>query len=203
VCLVPATAGTRSIWSVWENMNRVKRVSVGLAVAALAAIGAGVAAVPAGAAPDTAARQDISDQRQVPAAIRVPAGNRQIAVMPGRGVQTYQCTNGAWGFLQPDAILKHHGQARVLHSKGPVWTSVDDGSSVTAAAQANSPVLDAVPQVLLKSTGNRGPGLLAEVTFVQRLNTTGGVSPTGACTDGATASIPYTADYTFWVATHN
>lgn len=183
-------------------MSRVHRVAVGLAVAVLTAVGAGAAAVPAGAAPDAAAQQATSDQR-VPEQIRVPAGNRRIAVMPAQGVQTYLCTNGAWGFLQPDAILKHHGRALVLHSKGPVWTSVKDGSSVTAAVAASSPVPNAIPQLLLKSTGNRGPGLLAEVTFIQRLNTVGGVSPTGSCVDGVTASIPYTADYTFWVATQS
>jgi hypothetical protein len=75
-----------------------------------------------------------------------------------------------------------------------------DGSSVTAAAAANSPVPDSIPQLLLKSTGNRGPGQLGAVTYIQRLNTTGGVSPTGACTDGATSSVRYTADYAFWVA---
>jgi hypothetical protein len=181
-------------------MNRVLRVTIGLAVAAMAAVGVGAATVPAGAAPDTSV-QNASDQSGVPEPIRVPAGNRRIAVMQGRGVQTYQCTNGAFGFLQPDAILRHQGRAQVLHSRGPVWTSVDDGSSVTAAAQASSPVANAVPEVLLKSTGNRGPGLFAEVTFVQRLNTTGGLSPTGSCVDGTTASIPYTADYAFWVAT--
>jgi hypothetical protein len=120
--------------------------------------------------------------------------------MPAHGVQTYQCTNGAWTFLQPDAILKHHGRAQVLHSRGPVWTSVQDGSSVTAAVQAGSPVTNAIPELLLTSTANRGPGLLGEVSFIQRLNTSGGLAPTGACTNGATASIPYTADYTFWVS---
>jgi hypothetical protein len=174
---------------------------VGVAVAALTAIGAGAAAVPAGAsAPDTADTQSASDQRHVPEAIRVPVGNRRIAVMPARGVQTYLCTNGAWGFLQPDAILKHHGRAEVLHSKGPVWTDVFDGSSVTATGDGTSPVPNAVPELRLKSTSHRVPGLLADVTFIQRLHTTGGVSPTGSCTDGTTASIPYTADYAFWVA---
>lgn len=182
-------------------MSRMHRIIAGLAVAALTAIGAGTAAVPAGAAPDVSVDVSVSDQRQVPEAIRVPAGNRRIALMEAHGVQTYQCTNGAWGFLQPDAILERHHRAEVLHSRGPVWTSVRDGSSVTAASVASSSVVDAVPQLLLKSTGNRGPGLLSAVTFVQRLNTRGGVSPTGACTDGVTASVPYTADYTFWVAT--
>lgn len=142
----------------------------------------------------------VTDQRHVPEVIRVPAGNRRVAVMPANGVQTYQCVGGVWTFLQPDAILRNHGRAEVLHSRGPVWTSVRDGSSVTAAAAANSPVPNAVPQLLLKSTGNRGPGIFSGITFIQRLNTTGGVSPVGACTDGVTASVPYTADYTFWVA---
>jgi hypothetical protein len=84
-------------------------------------------------------------------------------------------------------------------TKEIMW-SVVDGSSVSAAAAANSPVPNSIPQLLLKSIGNRGPGLLSAVTFIQRLNTTGGASPTGACTDGVTASVPYTADYTFWVA---
>lgn len=174
----------------------MNRTMVGLAVAALVAVGLGGAAGPAGAVGDAAATHG----RDVPEAIKVPAGNKKIAAMPARGVQTYQCTAGAWTFLQPDAILVNRGRAEVLHSKGPVWTSTRDGSSVTAAAQANSPVPNAIPQLLLKSTGNRGPGIFANVTFIQRLNTTGGVAPTGACTDGTTASVPYTADYTFWVA---
>lgn len=179
-------------------MNRVHRVTVGLAVAALTAIGAGAAAVPAGAsAPES---QGASDQRHVPEAIRVLPGNRRIAVMPARGVQTYQCTNGVFTFVQPDAILKHHGRAEVLHSRGPVWTDVFDGSSVTAATDGISPVPGAIPELRLKSTAHRGPGLLADVTFIQRLHTTGGAAPTGSCIEGVTASVPYTADYAFWVA---
>lgn len=132
----------------------------------------------------------------------MPAGNKRIAVMPARGVQTYRCVNGVFvDPAQPDAILERNGRAEVLHSTGPVWTSVRDGSSVFAAKVAGSPVPNAIDQLLLKSTGNnRGPGLLADVTFIQRLDTTGGVKPAGSCTNGVTASIPYTATYTFWVA---
>ena len=180
-------------------MGRLRGITIGLAIAAITAVGVGGAASTAGAT--SAAPAPVgSGQRGVPDAIKVPDGNKRIALMPARGVQTYQCTAGTWTFLQPDAILRHHGRAQVLHTKGPVWTSVVDGSSVTAAAQASSPVPNAIPQLLLKSTGNRGPGLLSAVTYVQRLHTTGGLAPTGACTDGTTASVPYTADYTFWVA---
>jgi hypothetical protein len=177
-------------------MSRLRRITVGLAVMTMAAVGLGGAASVAGAAPAPGG----SEQRGVPDAIKVPDGNKRIAVMPARGVQTYRCTAGAWVFLQPDAILRHRGHATVLHTAGPVWTSVVDGSSVTAAAVANSPVPGAIPQLLLQSTGNRGPGLLSGVTYIQRLNTTGGLAPTGSCTDGTTASVRYTADYAFWVA---
>ncbi|WP_405429054.1 DUF3455 domain-containing protein [Micromonospora sp. NBC_00617] len=37
-------------------------------------------------------------------------------------------------------------------------------------------------------------------TYVSRLLTSGGVAPTGACADGATASVPYGALYVFWTA---
>jgi hypothetical protein len=188
-----------------QKMSRARRMTVGVAVAAFVAAGAGVATVAATAAPQApltpnADQQQASDQDQdgVPEQIRVPNGYRRIAVMPSRGVQTYQCTNGAWTFLQPDAILQFNGSAEVLHTRGPVWTSVIDGSSVTAAVVASAPRPDAIPELLLSSTANRGPGLLADVRFVQRLDTTGGLSPTGACTGGATASVPYTADYAFW-----
>jgi len=38
---------------------------------------------------------------------------------------------------------------------------------------------------------------LSETTFIQRLNTAGGVAPTTACTVGAMALVPYTAEYFF------
>jgi hypothetical protein len=180
-------------------MGRLRRIAIGLAVVAIATVGVGGAASTAGAV-GTAHGPDSSVQRGVPDAIKVPDGNTRIAAMPARGVQTHRCTAGTWTFLQPDAILRHHGRPQVLHTVGPVWTFVVDGSSVTATAQASSPVPNAIPQLLLKSASNRGPGLLSAVTYIQRLNTTGGLAPTGTCSEGTTASVPYTARYTFWVA---
>ena len=43
-------------------------------------------------------------------------------------------------------------------------------------------------------------GRLGRTTYVQRLNTSGGVAPAGTCTPGATIAVPYTADYFFWRA---
>jgi Protein of unknown function (DUF3455) len=48
------------------------------------------------------------------------------------------------------------------------------------------------------------PGALDDTTFIQRVNTTGGLVPAAAtCTTatvGAQAEVPYTADYRFWKA---
>lgn len=58
--------------------------------------------------------------------------------------------------------------------------------------------------LLLQSVGNlKGPtggNLLADTTFIQRLNTNGGAVPTTACTAGQTQLVPYTADYFFFRA---
>ena len=63
----------------------------------------------------------------------------------------------------------------------------------------------AIPWFLLETVGTqRGPtggGMLVHTTFIQRVNTTGGSTPTGACiTPGAIAFVPYTADYIFYRA---
>jgi hypothetical protein len=63
----------------------------------------------------------------------------------------------------------------------------------------------AVPWLLLSATTTPAPGgggLLAKTTFVQRLFTVGGVAPAAstcaAANVGATAEVPYTAEYVFW-----
>jgi hypothetical protein len=136
-----------------------------------------------------------------PAALKVPAGNKLTAVFSARGVQTYTCTDGAWKFLEPAAVLSDRGHRPVaLHSRGPVWVSTVDGSAVNASAVASSPKDGAIPELLLKATATRGTGVFGDVTFVQRLNTTGGVAPTDACTGTEQVGVRYTATYAFYKA---
>jgi hypothetical protein len=145
--------------------------------------------------------------RPAPAVLAPPAGNSLSSVFRAHGVQVYQCTAGAWTFLEPAASLTGHSvkplsyaRLSVLHFRGPSWESADDGSLVTATAVANSPVPGSIAELLLKAASNRGTGIFGRVTYVQRLSTTGGAMPTGACTDGATKGVPYTAEYRFFVA---
>jgi hypothetical protein len=91
------------------------------------------------------------------------------------------------------------------------WQDSRDTSTVWAMAIAASSDAafvepDAIPWLLLDVVGAQdgptGGHRLTSTTFIQRLNTTGGIAPLEDCalsTDvGKKASVPYTADYLFY-----
>ena len=82
-----------------------------------------------------------------------------------------------------------------------VWAKAT-GSIPAGTDRESCPNTGAIPCLLLESVGNdKGPtggGLLAKVTFVQRLNTNGGSAPQSSCSAGQTQLVPYTADYYFF-----
>lgn len=171
-----------------------------LTTTALAAVTAGTlfSATVGQAAASQPARTGVD----APAALKVPDGNRLTGVFSAAGVQTYTCTDGAWKLLEPAATLwarndrSHRPVA--LHSRGPVWVSTVDGSAVNAAAIANSPRTGTIPELLLQSTATRGTGVFAGVSYVQRLDTHGGVAPTTACAGTDQISVRYSATYAFY-----
>ncbi|KPI06063.1 Protein of unknown function DUF3455 [Actinobacteria bacterium OK074] len=171
-----------------------------LTTTALAAVTAGtlLSATVGQAAPAQSAGAAVD----APAALKVPDGNRLTGLFSAAGVQTYTCTDGAWKLLEPAATLwaknDRSRRAVALHSRGPVWVSTVDGSAVNAAAIATSPKTDAVPELLLQSTATRGSGVFAGVSYIQRLNTHGGVAPTTACTGTDQLSVQYSATYAFY-----
>ena len=148
----------------------------------------------------------------VPAAIKVPAGNVLFLVGHARGAQVYSCTNTggtiAWTLRTPAATLYDGaGRSIILHYAGPTWRA-HDGSAVVAARVdgAPAPLPNTIPWLLLKATSTT-PGstgnLLTPTTYIQRINTTGGVAPATGCDAahvGATTAVFYTADYYFYRA---
>ena len=84
-----------------------------------------------------------------------------------------------------------------------VWmvkvNGIDAGSDPASCPNAGS-----IQCLLLQSVGNKkgptGGNLLANTTFIQRLNTGGGAVPTSFCTAGQTQLVPYRADYFFFRA---
>jgi hypothetical protein len=174
----------------------MKRARLVFAATALLGVAAGGAA--STAAPTPAAIH--GPDAQVAPAVQVPAGNKLVAKFYAKGVQTYTCTTGAWKLLEPAATLADRlGRAVGLHSRGPIWVSTTDGSAVEAAPVdgARNEVPGAVPELLLKAKTTRGAGVFADVSYVQRLATKGGLAPSGGCTEGAQTSVRYEALYTF------
>jgi Protein of unknown function (DUF3455) len=88
-----------------------------------------------------------------------------------------------------------------------VWAAVLKGNSIPPSPdQPSCPNTGSINCLLLTSIGNdagpTGGRLLADVTFVQRLNTKGGLAPATGCSTagdvGKQALVPYTADYYFY-----
>ena len=175
----------------------------------LTAVAAVVGAAAAGHASDRPGNHPprAASSLAIPPQLQVPDGNKRIAALDARGVQTYTCASGAWTLLEPAATLwnRHDPQRSpvALHTRGPVWISTRDGSAVNASPVpgASVPRDRAVPELLLKATATRGDGLFGSVSYVQRLNTAGGVAPAGTCTQGAQTSVPYSAVYLFYAPT--
>ena len=98
-------------------------------------------------------------------------------------------------------------------SGNATWQSSLDSSRVWMVKVAginpdpnveSCPNSGAIQCLLLQSVGNKkgptGGNLLANATFIQRLNTNGGAVPTSACTAGQAQLVPYTANYFFFRA---
>ena len=83
---------------------------------------------------------------------------------------------------------------------GPWWESTKDGSRIRGgnAVSAPSPDANSIPWLRLEVLEHAGSGVFTPVTYIQRLNTEGGVGPTGACKTGAQRKVHYTADYYFF-----
>jgi hypothetical protein len=174
-------------------MNRVRVGGLVLSLAALAGVGTTMI-TPTAATAATAAVEE--DPRLKP-----PAGHRGFVTYKGVGAQVYKCTNRTWTLLQPDADLLDGHRKVGDHGRGPNWRH-NDGSVVVGAAVPGAAVQrrGAIPEILVKTTSTRGRGTFSPVTFIQRLNTRGGLAPTGPCDNGRQTRVQYSADYKFWKA---
>jgi hypothetical protein len=141
--------------------------------------------------------------------LAVPDGNELAFHADATGVQIYSCAASAagqaWTFQGPEASLRDaRGRVIIKHFAGPTWQSVTDNSKVVASKVAEfteSP--KAIPELLLRASSHEGAGLMADVSYIQRLKTSAGLSPSAGCDAahiGASARIAYTASYFFYRA---
>src|SRR5262245_28569596 len=178
-------------------------------------------------APSRPARAQQLAPPSVPVDIRVPAGNKLFLVGHAQGTQNYMCLPSgntvAWKLLGPQATLfDDDGEQITTHFASanpaeagmlrPTWQHSQDTSGVRAFLINQAPGgAGAIPWFLLQTfpgyVGPTGGRKLTGTTYIQRLNTTGGVMPATGCTVpgdiGRTALIPYTADYYFYKSSDN
>jgi hypothetical protein len=141
----------------------------------------------------------------VPATLEPPAGNRVHAVLKARGVQIYECKRSLWQALEPAAALTGVTMSPVkkvtaVHFRGPAWVSDQDGSMVEGIDPVAEPAREAgnLPQMLFKAAGNRGGGVFGAVTWIQRIDTQGGLAPSTSCGGDQPVAVPYRAVYRFF-----
>jgi Protein of unknown function (DUF3455) len=149
------------------------------------------------------------DNAALPEPVRVPAGQKLMMSTTGVGEITYECREkkdmaGAheWAFVAPVATL-YSGDRKTVgkYYAGPTWEA-NDGSKVTGKQLAVAPAAPgSIPLQLVKTDPAMGAGAMAGVSYIQRLNTKGGVAPAVACdamSKGKRQQVAYEADYVFY-----
>ena len=134
--------------------------------------------------------------------LQAPEGNKLAFHVFADGVQVYNWNGSSWVFVEPEATLfaaaNYDGKVGV-HYRGPAWESNSGSKVVGARLFGCSPDPNAIPWLLLEAVSTNGPGIFSSVTYVQRVNTTGGLAPAGPGSSvGETVRIPYTAEYYFY-----
>ena len=157
------------------------------------------------------AAQADTDNRapDVPTQIAVSSETNKVSFHGfGVGFQIYTWNGTSWGNAVPAAtlfdedgnVVANHFGVPIPPRVHPAWQS-NSGSKVVGALPPAAVIVDtnAIPWLRLQPLTTEGPGVFADTTFIQRVNTTGGKAPS---TDGAfvgqVARVPYTADYFFY-----
>ena len=183
-----------------------------------------------GGAISSAAAQSQNDINvpPVPPGIAVPAGHVPFLQGHATGTQDYIClvthSGFTWKFLGPQATVfeslngSYSQVATHFLSVNPsegaaraTWQHSADSSLVWAKTVASSTDPNfvqpgAIAWLRLEAAGSQlgtgGGSLLAKTTFIQRVNTSGGLAPATGCSNakdvGVMALVPYTTDYIFY-----
>jgi Protein of unknown function (DUF3455) len=138
--------------------------------------------------------------------IRAPEGNQLAFHVYAKGVQIYKWNliTQKWDLLAPQASLfaeeNYFGEVG-SHYAGPTWES-KSGSKVEGRRVLGTgctPDPTAIAWILLSKFRTEGAGIFSKVSFIQRVNTVGGLAPIEiGLIDGETRQIPYTAEYYFY-----
>jgi len=168
-----------------------------------------------------ATRADNAAPPEVPNTIQVPPGNHLFREGHAVGTQNYICLSTGWASpaYGPQATLFNEDDDQIITHflspnpdesdtpPRPTWQDSRDTSTVWGdpiPGATHTPDPTAIPWLLLEvvgaAEGPTGGDTMTGTTYIQRVNTTGGLKPTGSCTEGDKALVPYSADYFFYKA---
>lgn len=138
--------------------------------------------------------------------LQVPEGNKFAFHVYARGVQIYRWNGATWDFVAPVAALfaeaNYFGEVG-SHYVGPTWESKSGSKVVGRRVQGTgcTPDPSAIAWLRLEKVSTSGSGIFSSVTYIQRVNTTGGTPPTDSGLNfGEMREVPYTAEYYFYRA---
>jgi hypothetical protein len=149
-----------------------------------------------------AAKADPADKIKPPDSLVV------LAKFKAEGVQIYECKpkkdnpkEYEWSLKAPDAVLKDESGKKVgTHGAGPSWEF--DGGKVTGVRPPKGMLLKekTIPWLLIEAGEKEGKGMCTKVTYIQRVDTTGGAAPklVDESYTGTELRVPYTATYVFY-----
>jgi hypothetical protein len=163
--------------------------------------------------------------------IEVPPGHEVFLVGHAVGTQNYIClpskapaAGSAWVLFAPEATLfDHDGDQVITHFASPsqpagdptnplaTWQAKDNSTAWATKEKSLDSPSGSIPWLLLKvvatTRGRAGGHRLTETTFIQRVNTTGGVAPAAGCSAASDTGnknfVAYTADYVFYRPTES
>ncbi len=146
-------------------------------------------------------------EASIPEQIKVPEGYNPVLTVHAKGNQIYQCSLNkdkyAWETQAPDAKL-FDAQGNIVgnHTAGPLWEYKESSRVVGRVIKKIDRAPDkAISWLLVEVVSHKGDGLFSNVSFVNRINTHGGLPPTSGCDAnhlGGEKRVAYTADYVFY-----
>jgi hypothetical protein len=159
------------------------------------------AAAPPAAAPEAPARPSLG----LFSKIRAPTEVEPAFELAATGVQIFRCEPDKdgfrWAFRLPEAELRDaRGQVVAHHGANYSFEDVDGSRLLgTIVGYDSAPSEDSVRWLLLR-TQSFGQGELEKVTYVQRIDTAGGMPPTQCPADQANQilRVPFSAKFVFY-----
>ena len=117
-----------------------------------------------------------------PGTISVPEGHHVSSRYDAAGFQVYKCSAaGTWTLHAPRAAL---------------WNR----DTLDLGKHFGGPQPGSIPWLRLTALDTAGSGVFSEVTYIHRVDTSGGVAPAGSCDADRSnlRPVPYAATYFFY-----